>query len=62
MTFGLYLGKIKLQPVHRYPNMVRLSHSHGGNTGSNPVGNAKYFNMLRIKGGNWCPACVLAYP
>ena len=33
--------------VHRRLSMIELPHSHGGNTGSNPVGDASYLDMLR---------------
>ena len=34
--------------------------SHGGNTGSNPVGNANHSNNLRHPAENLCPGCVPA--
>ena len=34
--------------------------SHGGNTGSNPVGDANLINNLRHPAENLCPGCVPA--
>ena len=35
--------------------MVHLPLFHGGNTGSNPVGDARLINMIQEKGGDGCP-------
>jgi hypothetical protein len=44
--FTLYQRGNLSMPVRSYPKKPTLPLSHGGNTGSNPVGDANNFNML----------------
>jgi hypothetical protein len=44
--------------VRRYSIIVRITPSHGGNTGSNPVGDANIINLYQTRGGRF-PGYVL---
>ena len=50
-----YRDRWKARTVHRSPQKASALPSHGGNTGSNPVGDAIYFNNLPRKAATGVP-------
>jgi hypothetical protein len=45
---ALVKGLMEDHTVHGRPQVDRLSYSHGGNTGSNPVGDAIFIKWLGV--------------